>query len=166
MLFQFDTIHSDDCKSGLQIEDSALAALILTTKMLFQLDSTDNDDCSSKPQQANKVFPSQGLDTDDWKPKPHLENCFSNSTLASTSENANPTQPPALILMTKMLFQLDNTDNDDCTSRPQQGNKAFSSQSLDTHDWKSKPHQEKCIANSTVASTSENAFPTRQYSQS
>ena len=92
MIVQFDTIHSDDCKSGLQQEDIAPAALILTTKMLFQLDSTDNDDCSSKPQQANKVFPSQGLDTDDWKPKPHLENCLSNSTLASTSENAFPTQ--------------------------------------------------------------------------
>ena len=39
MLVQFDTIYSDDRKSKLQQEDSAPAALILTTKLLFQLDS-------------------------------------------------------------------------------------------------------------------------------
>ena len=38
-LFQRDTIHSDDCKSKLQHEDSAPAPLILTTKLHFQLDS-------------------------------------------------------------------------------------------------------------------------------
>ena len=102
MLVQFDTIYSDDRKSKLQQEDSAPAALMLTTKMLFQLDSAANDDCTSKPQhstdndastskpkQENKAFPSQGLDTYDGL-------------------RQEDSAPAALILTTKMLFPLDS----------------------------------------------------------
>ena len=102
MIVQFDTIHSHDCESGLQQEDSAPAALILTTKMLFQLDSAANDDCTSKPQhstdndastskpkQETKAFPSQGLDTYDGL-------------------RQEDSAPAALILTTKMLFPLNS----------------------------------------------------------
>ena len=67
-------------------------------KMLFQLNSAANHDCTSepqhstdndagtsKPQQENKAFPSQGLDTYDGL-------------------RQEDSAPAALILTTKMLF--------------------------------------------------------------
>ena len=84
MLFQLDSAANDDCTSKPQ-------------------HSTDNDAGTSKPQQENKAFPSQGLDTYDGL-------------------RQEDSAPAALILTTKMLFQLDSNpkfkkNKNDCPIR-------------------------------------------------
>ena len=156
MLFQCDTIHSDDYKSVLIMMTASLslnqknrgfpAQLHLywrlqvqpsTRKKLFQLGSIDSDGCQSKLQQEHRTFIYQ-------QPSYlRLEIQTSTRSKCCSYSSLLTVMTPNLSLNKKSgLCHPSSLDTHDCKAKPPQQKELFQLDSIDSDDCQSKLQQE------------------------